>query len=100
MIKVITYIQHLPHFPKPTFFGFACKSSILLFVDVIPEFHLLLHVMLMDGQITLAQFKQSPSASMKGMSSVSPLSRRKGHPGGCLESRFVKYSKYILPFYL
>ena len=78
-------------------------TSILLFVDVIPEFRLLPPVMLMDGQITLAHFKQSPSAhtllllnpvnsqknttnlffsqgqlTIRGMSSVSPLSRRGG----------------------
>ena len=81
-------------------------------MDVIPEFRLLPPVMLMDGQITLAHFKQSPSAhtllllnpvnrqtnntnlcfshgllTIRGMSSVSPLSRREGHPGGCFESR-------------
>ena len=82
-------------------------------MDVIPEFRLLPPVMLMDGQITLAHFKQSPSAHTLlllnpvnrqtnntnlcfshglltirgGMSSVSPLSRSEGQPGGCLESR-------------
>ena len=90
-------------------------------MDVIPEFRLL-PVMLMDGQITLAHFKQSRSAhtllllnpvnrqtnttnwcfshgqpTIRGMSSVSPLSRREGHPGGCLESRLL-YTRLKAPY--
>ena len=33
MIKVITIIQPLPHFPKPYFFRFSCKYMFLCGID-------------------------------------------------------------------